>query len=199
MLIELTTKILGGIWAVRERCRTSRSGLVRSIAGFLYKRTLQTKGSWISEDAQFASIPCFPHGLHGIFISGGVVVGRNCVIFQQVTIGSNTLIDSRGLGAPTIGDNCYIGAGAKIIGRVKVGRNVRVGANCVVVRDVPDNSVITLGEPPINIREQPLNNRFYHRFNGQWRYFGEGQWCPVVDPQERKLLDTQFPPRQSQQ
>ena len=47
------------------------------------------------------------------------------------------------------GKNVYIGAGAKIIGNVKVGDNVRVGANCVVVEDVPDNCTIVMNKPRI--------------------------------------------------
>lgn len=84
----------------------------------------------------------FPHNLHGIFISGEAVIGKNVVIFQNVTIGSNTLIDSKGFGAPIIGDNCYIGAGAAIIGKVIVGDNVRIGANMIVYTDVPSNSLV---------------------------------------------------------
>ena len=41
--------------------------------------------------------------------------------------------------AAIIGDNCIIGAGAKIIGNVKIGNNVKIGANAVVVKDIPDN------------------------------------------------------------
>jgi len=61
-------------------------------------------------------MPSFPHGAYGIFISGGAEIGANAVIFQQVTIGSNTLPDSNGRGAPRLGDDCYIGAGAKLVG-----------------------------------------------------------------------------------
>jgi serine O-acetyltransferase len=168
---------------------------MRRLSLFLYNKALQVKGSWISADTRFEAIPCFPHGLYGIFISGEVSIGRNCVIFQQVTIGSNTLIDSSGFGAPMIGDNCYIGAGAKIIGKVKVGHNVRVGANAVVVRDVPDNSIVTAGEQRVVPRDDPLNNRFYHKFNGRWRYFDNGTWFPVVDTNELEVLDSAFPVR----
>ena len=55
-----------------------------------------------------------PHGFYGIFISQRAKVGEGCVIYQQVTIGSNDLQNSRG--APTIGNNYFIGAGAKIVG-----------------------------------------------------------------------------------
>ena len=80
-------------------------------------------------DRHNALIPCLeeispfatPHGLAGIFISYGARVGQGCTVYHQVTIGSNTLPDSRGQGAPVIGDNVYIGAGAKIIGGVTAG------------------------------------------------------------------------------
>ncbi len=43
---------------------------------------------------------------------------------------------------PVIGDNVYIGSGAKIIGSVNVGNNVAIGANAVLTKDVPDNAVV---------------------------------------------------------
>lgn len=132
-------------------------------------KALQEKGSWISIGADFASPPVFPHGIIGVFVSGGTKIGDNCVIFQQVTIGSNTLIDSTGFGAPVIGNNCYIGAGAKIIGNVIVGNNVRIGANAVVVRNISDNSVVVTGEQKVLTPHYTLDNRFYHRYNGEWR------------------------------
>lgn len=61
----------------------------------------------------------FPHELNGIWISSGAKIGENCVIFHQVTIGSNTLKETKGRGSPQIGNNVYIGSGAKIIRRNK--------------------------------------------------------------------------------
>lgn len=63
-------------------------------------------------------------------------IGRNCHIFQQVTIGYN------GTEAPIIGDNVVICSGAKVIGGIHVGNNVVIGANAVVCKDVPDNVVV---------------------------------------------------------
>lgn len=74
-----------------------------------------------------------PHNM-GIVISGSAVIGNNCEILHQVTIG----VDETGR-APRIGNNVFIGAGAKIIGDVKVGDNVKIGANAVVTKNVPDN------------------------------------------------------------
>ncbi len=192
MLILLVNKLFGGTWALKERCRTSRNRIVRWLANYVYTKALQAKGSWISVDARFKSIPLFPHGICGVFISGEVSIGRNCVIFQHVTIGSNTLIDSSGFGAPTIGDNCYIGVGAKIIGKVTIGDNVRVGANTVVVQNVPDNSLVISDVQRVIKRDHPMNNRFYQIYKGQWRYFDNGMWHNVEDIHELKLLDSRW-------
>lgn len=97
-----------------------------------------------------------PHAFYGIFISQGASIGKNCTIFQQVTIGSNTLSDSAGEGYPVIGDNCWIGAGAKIIGNVHVGNNVRIGANAVVVENIPDDCTVVLNKPRILVRKDKV-------------------------------------------
>lgn len=73
-------------------------------------------------------------------INEAVSIGRNCNISQGVTLGQANR--GKRKGAPIIGDNVYIGAGAKIIGKVKIGNNVAIGANCVVTKDIPDNAVV---------------------------------------------------------
>lgn len=76
----------------------------------------------------------------GIVISSTTVIGDNCNISQGVTIGVAGKGENRG--CPTIGNNVYIGAGAKIIGKIAIGNNVAIGANAVVTKDVPDNAVV---------------------------------------------------------
>lgn len=78
--------------------------------------------------------------LNGIVISKYTTIGNNCTILHQVTIGVNDKKDSRK--AAIIGDNCFIGAGAKIIGNVVIGNNVTIGANAVVTKNIPDNSTV---------------------------------------------------------
>lgn len=79
------------------------------------------------------------HCGNGVVIHKDAVIGENVRIFHQVTLGINTF-DKENYGPPTIGNNVYIGAGAKIIGKVVVGDNVRIGANAVVIKDIPSNS-----------------------------------------------------------
>lgn len=76
----------------------------------------------------------------GIIISPGTVIGCNCNISQGVTIGILGRGENRGI--PVIGDCVYIGAGAKIIGKINVGNNVAIAANAVVTKDIPDNAVV---------------------------------------------------------
>lgn len=63
--------------------------------------------------------------------------GRNLSIGQLVTIGTKG-VGNRGV--PAIGDNVYIGVGAKVLGNIKIGNNVKIGANAVVISDIPDNA-----------------------------------------------------------
>ncbi len=81
----------------------------------------------------------FPHP-YGVIIHSETVIGENTVVMQQVTMGGKNLIDS--IGAPTLGNHCYVGAGAKILGTVKVGNHVTIGANTVVTKDIPDGCVV---------------------------------------------------------
>lgn len=68
----------------------------------------------------------------GIIIHPGSVIGPNCLIFHQVTLA----------GRCTLGGHVDIGAGAKLIGPLRVGDHVRIGANAVVTSDVPSNCVV---------------------------------------------------------
>ena len=83
----------------------------------------------------------------GVYILANI--GQNCTIAQQVVIGYKGA--GQGPGTPTLGNNVYLGAGAKIIGKVVIGNSVRVGANAVVTKDVPDNATV-VGVPARIVR-----------------------------------------------
>lgn len=81
-----------------------------------------------------------PHP-NGIVIHPGAQIGPNCLIFQQVTIGTRGQVHP-----PVIGGHVDIGAGAKILGPVTIGNHVLIGANAVVVCDIPDGCT-AVGNP----------------------------------------------------
>lgn len=126
----------------------------------LYTSYLESFGSFIGIDAVLEEGIVFPHKPLGVFISNWAHIGKNCVIFQQVTIGSNMFKESKGYGAPYLEDGVFVGCGAKIIGNVHVGKNARIGANCVVVKDVPDNSVTVIRGIETTVKDEKLNNAY---------------------------------------
>lgn len=85
---------------------------------------------------------CIEH-FGGIIISGDTVFGDDCIIRNGVTVG---LRRTGQRGAPVIGDRVDIGAGAVILGDIRIGDDVSIGANAVVLESVPDNS-IAVGVP----------------------------------------------------
>jgi serine O-acetyltransferase len=84
------------------------------------------------------------HGLYiphliGIVINQDAVIGINCTLSQNITIGDLKRGDRTG--SPVIGDNVYIAPGAVVLGNVHIGNNVIIGANSVVNTDLQDNAV----------------------------------------------------------
>ena len=76
------------------------------------------------------------HGF-GVVLNGGAIIGKNCTMYHGVTIGTIDMKTS-----PQIGDDVYIGAGAKILGDVIVGNRAKIGAGAIVVEDVLDDSTV---------------------------------------------------------
>ncbi len=75
-----------------------------------------------------------------VVVNARSVIGKNFTLSQGVTLGRANRGPNQG--APVVGDNVYIGPGAKIVGAVRIGNNVAIGANCVVTKDVPDHAVV---------------------------------------------------------
>jgi serine O-acetyltransferase len=87
----------------------------------------------------------------GIVISGDAVLGDDCRIRNGVTIG---LRATGQRGSPVIGNRVDIGAGAKLLGSIRIGDDVSIGANAVVLCDVPSNS-IAVGVPARIVARRP--------------------------------------------
>ncbi len=125
-----------GVWAL----------VFYRFANALYRRGLRFLPRLISAVGQFLTTVDIHPGAtigRGVFIdhATGVVIGEtavvgdNVVIYQQVTLGGVSL--SKGKRHPTVEDNVIIGAGAKVLGNITIGRDSKIGANSVVIKDVP--------------------------------------------------------------
>ncbi|MDN3596245.1 serine O-acetyltransferase [Zunongwangia endophytica] len=88
------------------------------------------------------------HGGLGVVINKKTKIGYSCTISTCVTIGGTNKIDI----VPKLGNNIYVGSGARILGPVIIGDNVVIGANSVVVKDIPSNCVVA-GVPAKVIKE----------------------------------------------
>lgn len=80
----------------------------------------------------------------GITVNSGAIIGDNCVIFKNATIGS--VRSGKREGVPVIGNNCVIGTGAFVCGGIHIGNDVLIAANAFVDFDVPDHSIV-IGNP----------------------------------------------------
>lgn len=123
-------------WRLYRLQKKTGEGFLRDILTFMMSRCAHRHGRYIGPDTVIKGNLTLPHGLHGIFISRYAEIGENCLIYQNVTIGE---VNKK---APVIGDNCLIGAGAVIIGGVKIGSHVKVGAGAVVSTDIPDGCTV---------------------------------------------------------
>lgn len=146
-------------WQFRKEALSGETELVRRRARIKCRAIAKAYNAAIPVNKRVGRFST-PHGFAGIHISAFARVGKGCTIFQHVTIGSNTLPDSKNQGFPTIGDNVFIGAGAMIIGNVIVGDNARIGANAIVTKDVPPNSVVVLSGQKVTAKEEILQNKF---------------------------------------
>jgi serine O-acetyltransferase len=91
----------------------------------------------------------------GIVIERGVRIGSRVTVMHQVTIGRKDRVvpGQQGVQVPVIEDNVFIGAGAKVLGPVRIGRGATVGANAVVTRDVPSHCTVVGANRILGIEE----------------------------------------------
>ena len=129
--------------------------LYYKISHFLYKRKRFLIARLISEKAKRKTgIEIHPGATIGknLFIdhSMGVVIGETCIIGDNVTLFHGVTLGGtgkeKGKRHPTIGNNVFIGSGAKILGNITIGNSVKIGANSVILESIPDN-VTVVGIP----------------------------------------------------
>lgn len=153
--------------------------LFHRLAHWLYARDWLLLARLISQFARFLTgIEIHPgakigqeffidHGM-GVVIGETAEVGDNVTLYQGVTLGGTG--KEKGKRHPTIGNNVFIGSGAKILGSIKIGDNVKIGAGSVVTKPVPDDSTVVgvpgtivrhmgirVNDEPEPIKEEPSN------------------------------------------
>ena len=132
---------LSWFWRFYRWQKAAKHLFSRDVFTFFMSRSAHRHGGYVGPDAVFQDIPSLPHGLHGIFISRYAVIGKDCWIYQNVTIGE---VNGK---APVIGDGCFIGAGAIIVGDIRIGNNVKIGAGAVVSTDIAEGCTV-VSQPP---------------------------------------------------
>ncbi len=109
--------------------------IVRGVIFLLYN-------SFIPYTCEIGSGTTFAYKGMGVVIHSNAVIGKNCIIAQQVTVGGR----SKKKKVPVIGNNVYIGAGAKVLGDITIGDDVVIGAGAIVLKSV-DNNCAVAGVP----------------------------------------------------
>lgn len=109
------------------------------LARWLCEKAKRKTGIEIHPGATIGKGLFIDHG-SGVVIGETAVVGDNCTMFHGATLGGTG--KEKGKRHPTIGNNVFIGSGAKILGNITVGDNVKVGANAVVLKNVEENSTV---------------------------------------------------------
>lgn len=124
---------------------------VHRLAHWFWNHNLKTLGRIMSHVGRFlTAIEIHPgarlgqglfidHG-NGVVIGETTEIGENVTIYQGVTLGGTSLEKKKR--HPTIGNGVVIGAGATILGPIKIGDNSRIGSGSVVVKEVPPNSLV---------------------------------------------------------
>ena len=112
---------------------------------FFFKRISAKLGFSISPNTFGPGLSIAHRGT--IVVNGGARIGANCRIHVDVNIGTEA---GKSSAAPKIGNNCYIGPGAKLFGDIEIGSNTVIGANAVVNKSFPEGNQ-TLGGVPAKV------------------------------------------------
>lgn len=110
---------------------------LRTLSRIFANITRWITGIEIHPGAKIGKRVVIDHGM-GVVIGETAEIGNDVLMYHGVTLGGKSL--KEGKRHPTVGNNVIIGAGAKLIGPIKVGDNVKIGANAVITKDVPENN-----------------------------------------------------------
>jgi len=124
---------------------------LHKMSNFIWKLNLKLLAKFFSHFSRFLTgIEIHPavkigknlfidHGM-GIVIGETTIIGNNVSLYQGVTLGGLKNIKQKR--HPTLDDNVIVGAGAKVLGPIKIGKNSKIGANSVVTKNIPPNTTV---------------------------------------------------------
>ncbi len=153
---------LHAIWAHRLTHKMWQHKKLKAPARLISQFTRFLTGIEIHPGAKIGRRFFIDHGM-GVVIGETAEIGDDVMLYHQVTLGGRSLAKTKR--HPTLGDRVVVGAGAKILGPIEIGADTAVGANAVVVKDAPENSIVT-GIPGVS------------------RTRGAAEKAPAVDPAE---------------
>lgn len=136
--------------------------LLYRLSNWLWKNNLKFPGRFVSYVARFLTgVEIHPgatigkrffidHGM-GVVIGETATIGDDVTLYHDVTLGGTSL--AKGIRHPQLGNNVIVGAGAQLLGPIKVGDHARVGSNAVVVTDVEPGATM-VGVPAHSFAEK---------------------------------------------
>jgi serine O-acetyltransferase len=139
----------------------SKNPILRLYRKILFKRISVKLGYSISPNTIGPGLSIAHRGT--IVINGGARIGANCRIHVDVNIGTEA---GKSTAAPIIGDNCYIGPGAKIFGEIVIGPNTVIGANAVVNKSFSEGNQTLGGIPAKKISDKASDGLLILGFTG---------------------------------
>ncbi len=145
-------------------------------------------GIEIHPGAQMGRRLFIDHGM-GIVVGETSVIGDDCTLYHGVTLGGTTW--QKGKRHPTLGAGVVVGAGAKILGPIKIGDNARIGSNTVVLKDVCDNATV-VGIPGHVVSSKNPGSRARTKFASKIGFDAYGATVDMPDPVANainKMLD----------
>ncbi len=144
---------LHAIWAHRLAHRLWK-GKLRLLARWLSQLMRSLTGIEIHPGATIGHNFFIDHGM-GVVIGETAEVGDNVTLYHGVTLGGTSLHKVKR--HPTLDDNVVVGAGAKVLGAITIGANSRIGANAVVVKSVPNDSVVVGVPGQVVVRDNRIH------------------------------------------
>jgi serine O-acetyltransferase len=153
---SLAARLLNDVWRFQRclrvleyRLNTNAHPALVTIAKLRHRRLGRQLGFTIPPNVFGPGLSIAHYGT--IVVNGGARVGANCRLHVDVNIGTAAGAQAA---APKIGDNCYIGPGAKLFGAIEIGSGTAIGANAVVDRSFPAGNVTLGGVPARPISER---------------------------------------------